>query len=188
MNVAPDQTIILGLQIFLGHRSLSSIDLKILMATPPTHLPNPPFSILVGHWRSYGCLLSRIHHNFSYYLSVLLFFVFLSIKCNWFFSYFYLSLFSMFCLFVFFSFCHLRSLEVDNDKLIMRGRLQCYICVGMGWDWLSQVKGLRAPSVLIIVIIMIIVVIMTILMGSHRNLTSSSVFFSSSVPGPIPSL
>ena len=31
MNVAPDQTIILGLQIFLDHRSLSSIDQKILM-------------------------------------------------------------------------------------------------------------------------------------------------------------
>ena len=31
MNVAPDQTIILGLQTFLDHRSLSSIDQKILM-------------------------------------------------------------------------------------------------------------------------------------------------------------
>ena len=31
MNVAPNQTIILGLQIFLDHRSLSSIDQKILM-------------------------------------------------------------------------------------------------------------------------------------------------------------
>ena len=31
MNVAPDQTIILGLQIFLDHRSLSSIGQKILM-------------------------------------------------------------------------------------------------------------------------------------------------------------
>ena len=31
MNVARDQTIILGLQIFLDHRSLSSIDQKILM-------------------------------------------------------------------------------------------------------------------------------------------------------------
>ena len=30
MNVAPDQTIILGLQIFLDHRSLSSIDQEIL--------------------------------------------------------------------------------------------------------------------------------------------------------------
>ena len=34
MNVAPDQTIILSLQIFLDYRSLSSIDKKILM-TPP---------------------------------------------------------------------------------------------------------------------------------------------------------
>ena len=31
MNVAPDQTIILGLQIFLDHRSLSLIGKKILM-------------------------------------------------------------------------------------------------------------------------------------------------------------
>ena len=35
MNVAPDQTIILGLQIFLDHRSLSSIGQKILMTLPP---------------------------------------------------------------------------------------------------------------------------------------------------------
>ena len=33
MNVAPDQTIILGLHIFLDHRSLSSIDQKILMSS-----------------------------------------------------------------------------------------------------------------------------------------------------------
>ena len=33
MNLAPDQTIILGLQIFLDHRSLSSIDQKNLMTT-----------------------------------------------------------------------------------------------------------------------------------------------------------
>ena len=31
MNVAPDQTIILGQHIFLDHRSLSSIDQQILM-------------------------------------------------------------------------------------------------------------------------------------------------------------
>ena len=31
MNIAPDQTIILGIQIFLDHRSLSLIDQKILM-------------------------------------------------------------------------------------------------------------------------------------------------------------
>ena len=31
MNVAPDQTIILGLQIFLDHRSLSSADQNILI-------------------------------------------------------------------------------------------------------------------------------------------------------------
>ena len=31
MNVAPDQTIILGLQIFLDHKSLSSIGQKILI-------------------------------------------------------------------------------------------------------------------------------------------------------------
>ena len=51
MNVAPDQTIVLGPQIVLDHRSLSSIDQKILM-TPPPHLPMSPFLILVGHWRS----------------------------------------------------------------------------------------------------------------------------------------
>ena len=32
-KLAPDQTIILGLQIFLDHRSLSSIDQNILMTT-----------------------------------------------------------------------------------------------------------------------------------------------------------
>ena len=31
MNVAPDQTIIFGLQIFLDHRSLSSIGQTIVM-------------------------------------------------------------------------------------------------------------------------------------------------------------
>ena len=44
MNVAPDQTIIQGLQIFLDHRSSSSIGQKILMILPPP-LPNPLFSI-----------------------------------------------------------------------------------------------------------------------------------------------
>ena len=42
MNVAPDQTIILSLQIFLDYKSLSSIDKKILMippSPPPPHLP-----------------------------------------------------------------------------------------------------------------------------------------------------
>ena len=46
--------------------------------TLPPHLPIPPFSIFVGHWRSSGCLLSPIHHLLSNYLSVFLFFVFLS--------------------------------------------------------------------------------------------------------------
>ena len=35
MNVAPDRTIILGLQIVLDHRSLSSKGQKILMILPP---------------------------------------------------------------------------------------------------------------------------------------------------------
>ena len=40
MNAAPDQRIILGLQIFLDHRSLSSIDLLIdYNPQPPPHLP-----------------------------------------------------------------------------------------------------------------------------------------------------
>ena len=34
MNIAPDQTIILGLQIILDHRSLSSMGQKILMILP----------------------------------------------------------------------------------------------------------------------------------------------------------
>ena len=38
MDVAPDQKIILGLQIFLDHRSLSSIDQKLLM-TPAIGSP-----------------------------------------------------------------------------------------------------------------------------------------------------
>ena len=38
MNVAPDQTIILGRQIFLDHRSLSSIGQKILMILHPPFL------------------------------------------------------------------------------------------------------------------------------------------------------
>ena len=41
MNVALDQTIILGQQIFLDHRSLSSIGQKILMI--PLHQPTPFF-------------------------------------------------------------------------------------------------------------------------------------------------
>ena len=36
MNVALDQTIFLGLQIFFNHRSLRSIYQKILMTPPPT--------------------------------------------------------------------------------------------------------------------------------------------------------
>ena len=60
MNVAPKQTI-----IFLDHRSLSSIDQKILMKPPPPSSPSPLFSILVGHWRSSGCLLSPIYHLLS---------------------------------------------------------------------------------------------------------------------------
>ena len=42
MNVAPDQTIIVGLQIFLDHRLLSSIGQKIMMIVPPPS-PFPPF-------------------------------------------------------------------------------------------------------------------------------------------------
>ena len=50
-------------------RSLSSKDQKILMSPPI-----PGFSILVGHWRSSGRLLSHIHHLLSYYLPVFQFF------------------------------------------------------------------------------------------------------------------
>ena len=45
MNVAPDQTIIFGQQIFLDHRPLSSIDQKILMTLAP--LPPHPHTIQV---------------------------------------------------------------------------------------------------------------------------------------------
>ena len=45
MNVAPDQTTILSLQIFLDYRSQSSIDKKILMTLPSPSPPHPPFSI-----------------------------------------------------------------------------------------------------------------------------------------------
>ena len=42
MNVAPDRTIILGLQIVLDHRSLSSIGQKIWLILP--HSPSPQVS------------------------------------------------------------------------------------------------------------------------------------------------
>ena len=42
MNVAPDQTIIQGLQIFLDHRSSSSIGQKILMILHPPPFPKFP--------------------------------------------------------------------------------------------------------------------------------------------------
>ena len=57
----------------LDHILLSSIDQKILITLPPLTSISPPFSFLVGHWRSSGCLLSPIHHHIlSYYLSVFL--------------------------------------------------------------------------------------------------------------------
>ena len=61
INVAPviNQSI-LGLQIFLDHRSLSSIVQKILMILPPP----PPFLILVVHWRLFECSLSSVHRLF----------------------------------------------------------------------------------------------------------------------------
>ena len=48
MNVAPDQTIIVGLQIFLDHRLLSSIGQKIMMMVPP--LPHFPLFYLYFRW------------------------------------------------------------------------------------------------------------------------------------------
>ena len=45
MNVAPDQTIIQGLQIFLDHRSSSSIGQKILMILPPPPSQSPLFDL-----------------------------------------------------------------------------------------------------------------------------------------------
>ena len=71
-----DQTIILGLQIFLDYRSLSSIGQKILMMLPPPS-SSPPFSILLVHLRPSGCFLSPIHHLFvflSFCLFVYLYF------------------------------------------------------------------------------------------------------------------
>ena len=52
---------------------------KNLDDVAPSHTPpQPPFYILVGHWRMLGCFLSPNHHHLSYHLSVFLFFVFLS--------------------------------------------------------------------------------------------------------------
>ena len=45
MNVAPDQTIILGRQIFLDHQSLSSIGQKILMILHPPFPTHPFFDV-----------------------------------------------------------------------------------------------------------------------------------------------
>ena len=74
MNVATDQTIILGLQIFLDHRSLSSINQKILMTSPP-NLPSPSsFFDLSWSFEVVWMSSSPIHHFLSYYLSVFLFF------------------------------------------------------------------------------------------------------------------
>ena len=76
MNVAPDQTIILGLQIFLDHRSLNSVDQKILMTPPPTP-PHPPVSI----FRSFEVVwMSSEYYSSSFVLLpfCLLFFVFQS--------------------------------------------------------------------------------------------------------------
>ena len=73
---AGDQTIVLGLEIFLDHRSSRIIDQKILMTLlPPLPPPAPPFPILGVHWRSSGYLLSPIHRLFnplSFCLSVFL--------------------------------------------------------------------------------------------------------------------
>ena len=75
MNVALVQTIILGLLIFLDHRSLSSIDQNILMTPPP---PSPPIFCLVinlspCHSSSFSfCLLSILLNN-HWCLSILLF-------------------------------------------------------------------------------------------------------------------
>ena len=44
MNVAQDQTIILGLHVLLDHISLSSMGQKILMILPPA-FPAPTISV-----------------------------------------------------------------------------------------------------------------------------------------------
>ena len=74
MNVATDQTIILGLQIFLDDRSLSSINQKILMTSPP-NLPSPS-SFFYLSWSSEVVWMSSESYSssFSYHLSVFLFF------------------------------------------------------------------------------------------------------------------
>ena len=70
---------LLGQPIFLNHRSLSSIDQKILVTLPPPP-PIPPFSIWVGHWRSSGWVMSPIHHFLYLYLSV--FFLYFCLNIN----------------------------------------------------------------------------------------------------------
>ena len=75
MNVAPDQTIILGRQIFLDHRSLISIGQKILMILhPPFLIPLFQFKEFVGGRLNVFGVLFIIF--LSSYLSA--FFVFLS--------------------------------------------------------------------------------------------------------------
>ena len=75
MNIAPHQTIILGLQIFSDHRSLISIGQKILMILPP--LPHPPFfdlSIsLEVFWMSFSLFIVFSSSYLSTFLSICLF-------------------------------------------------------------------------------------------------------------------
>ena len=61
MNVASDQTIILSLQIFLDHRSLSSIDQKILMTLPAPQIIHLKSYSFVSKSRIF---IKKIHHFF----------------------------------------------------------------------------------------------------------------------------
>ena len=171
MNVAINQAIILGVQIFLDHRSLGSIGRKILMILPPSKIPCCVLSyfllVFVGQSVEQGNQLLptplspsppfRSQQLMGGRLDVFIVFVFFS-----------------FCLFVFLSklvfnssflfiLFHLSSLKFgwkpsESCVLSFRlsvfssfcpdlGRLQCYMWIGMGWygigmGWLSsQVIG-----------------------------------------------
>ena len=57
MNVAPDRTIILGLQIVLDHRSLSSIGQKILVIRHPHGRDWDGWIVIIGSLRAPSVLI-----------------------------------------------------------------------------------------------------------------------------------
>ena len=94
MNVVPNQTIILGLQVFLDHRSLSSIDQKFLMTPPPPPTPHPPFFDL-SRPLEVICMSSETYSSSFVLLYFCLLFGHLS-SCKFIFVQFHLSIFFSF--------------------------------------------------------------------------------------------